>query len=120
MILVDTNVWINHFRRNDAELVAHLNTGSVACHPYIIGELACGNLKRRREILNLLQSLPSAPVVEHNELLAFIEARKLMGKGLGHIDIHLLAAAVLAGIPFWTEDKRLARAAEALDVAYKR
>ena len=120
MVLVDTNVWIKHFRRSDEELIANLNTGSVVCHPYIIGELACGNLKNRREILSLFQSLPSAPLVEPDELLAFIESRKLMGKGLGYVDIHLLASAVLAGIVLWTEDKPLMRAARYLKISYKR
>ena len=120
MVLVDTNIWINHFKKTDAELVANLNTGSVACHPYIIGELACGNLKKRSEILALFQSLPSAPVVEPDELLSFIETNALMGKGLGYIDIHLLASAVLAGLPLWTEDRRLMRAAKALNASYKR
>ncbi len=116
MVLVDTSVWINHFRRSDAELTANLNAGSVVCHPYIIGELACGNLTNRREILSLFKSLPSAPLVEPDELLAFIESRKLMGKGLGYVDIHLLASAVLAGIALWTEDTPLMRAARYLKI----
>ena len=120
MILVDTNVWINHFKKSHAELVANLNVGCVACHPFIIGELACGNLKDRDEILGLFQSLPSAPVLEPEEILAFIEANKLMGKGLGYVDLHLLAATVLEGIKLWTEDKRLKKAAKDLGVSYKR
>ena len=120
MILVDTNVWINHFKQTDVELVTKLNTGSVACHPCIIGELACGNLKNRREILDLFQSLPSSPVVEPDELLVFIESNALMGKGLGYIDVHLLASTVLAEIVFWTDDKRLRRAATHIGVSYKR
>ncbi len=120
MILVDTNVWIHHFRRRDAELAANLDAGSVACHPYVIGEIACGTLKKRKEILGLFQSLPSTPVVEPDELLAFIESRRLMGKGLGYVDVHLLASAVLAGIALWTKDKRLMRAAQDLEISYRR
>ena len=120
MILVDTNVWINHFRKTDAELVANLNTGSVACHPFIIGELACGNLKNRGEILELFQSLPSSPTVESDELLTFIESNSLMGKGLGYVDIHLLASAVLAGIALWTNDRKLRRASQDLGISHKR
>jgi predicted nucleic acid-binding protein len=120
MVLVDTNVWINHFRKADAELVANLNTGSVACHPFIIGELACGNLKNREEILELFQSLPSSPTVEPDELLTFIESRSLMGKGLGYVDVHLLASAVLAGIPLWTSDTRLRRISQDLGILYGR
>lgn len=120
MILVDTNVWINHFNHADAELVANLNVASVACHPYIIGEIACANLKKRKQIITLFKSLPSAPVLEPEELLAFIEARKLIGKGLGYVDMHLLASAVLAGLKLWTEDRKLNREAKVLGVAYKR
>jgi predicted nucleic acid-binding protein len=120
MVLVDTNIWINHFRKSDSDLQAVLNLGSVFCHPFVIGELAAGNLKNRVEILGLFQSLPSTPVVEPSEYLAFVEARKLMGKGLGFVDIHILASAVLSGIPLWTGDKRLAKAADVLGIAYKR
>jgi len=120
MILVDTNVWVNHFNDTDAELVTNLNIGSVACHPYIIGEIACGKLQKRKQILNLFESLPSAPVLEPEEIVAFIEARKLMGKGLGYVDMHLLASTVLAGLKLWTEDRKLKREAEILGVSYKR
>jgi predicted nucleic acid-binding protein len=120
MVLVDTNIWINHFRKTDTDLVAILNVGSAACHPFIIGELAAGNLKNRIEILNLFQSLPSTLVVEPNEYLEFVESRKLMGKGLGFVDIHILASAILSGVPLWTGDKRLAKAADDLGIAYKR
>jgi len=120
MVLVDTNIWINHFRKSASALVDLLNQGSVACHPFVIGELACGNLKNRKEILSLFQSLPSAIVVEDNEVLEFVESRKLMGKGLGLVDIHILASAVLSDVPLWTGDKRLAQAAADLGVSYKR
>jgi predicted nucleic acid-binding protein len=117
MVLVDTSVWVNHFRMSDPNLVASLDTGTVVCHPFIIGELACGNLGNRQQILKLFRSLPSAPVVEPNELLEFIESRKLMGRGLGYIDVHLLASAILAGVTLWTDDKRLRAAAKELDVS---
>ena len=120
MVLVDTNIWINHFRKTDPGLVRNLNQGSVACHPFIIGELAAGNLKNRTEILVLFQSLPATPVVEPVEYLEFVATRKLMGKGLGFVDIHLLASAVLSGIPLWTGDKRLAKSADDLGVGYQR
>ncbi len=120
MVLVDTNIWINHFRKTDKNLVAVLNLGSVACHPFIIGELAAGNLKNRVEILSLFKSLPPTPVVEPDEYLAFVESQQLMGKGLGFVDIHILASAVLSGVPLWTGDKRLAKCADDLGIAYKR
>jgi len=91
----------------------------VLCHPYIEGELACGNLKNRDEILSLLQSLPMAPLIEFDELLFFVERNQLMGMGIGFVDMHLLASAQLGRIPLWTADKRLRSAAIKLDLAYK-
>ena len=87
--------------------------------PFIIGELACGNLKNRHEILSLLQSLPMAPIIEFDEFLYFIERNELMGIGIGFVDVHLLASAQLAGIPLWTADKRLKSVAIKLDLGYK-
>jgi predicted nucleic acid-binding protein len=120
MVLVDTNIWIDHFLGINKDIVTLLNLGSVACHPFIIGELAAGNLKNRVEILSLFQALPSTPVVEFYEYLEFVESRKLMGQGLGFVDIHILASAVLSGLPLWTGDKRLAEAASDLGVSYKK
>jgi len=89
------------------------------CHPFIIGELACGNLKNRHEILSLLQSLPMAPIIEFDEFLYFIERNELMGIGIDFVDVHLLASAQLAGIPLWTADKRLKSVAIKLDLTRK-
>jgi len=114
MVLVDTSVWVSHFRETHAGLVDLLNDGEVACHPFIVGELACGNLKNRTVILALLEALPMTVPVEHKEVLAFIKAHDLMGKGLGYIDVHLLASAILTGLPIWTFDKKLAQAAQSL------
>lgn len=118
MILVDTNVWIKHLRDSDTELVEQLNIGFVACHPFIIGELACGNLGNRDEILMLFQTLPSTPIVEPTEILNFIENKSLMGRGLGYVDIHLLASAILGNVILWTHDRRLHETAMELKVAY--
>jgi len=120
MILADTNVWIKHFRESDAELISQLNIGFVACHPFIIGELACGNLANRAEILMLLQALPSSPVAETAEIIDFIEYNSLTGRGLGYVDIHLLASALIDNIALWTYDRRLNDAAIELGVAYPR
>ena len=114
MVLVDTSVWVSHLRKTHAGLVDLLNDGEVACHPFVVGELACGNLKNRTAILALLEALPMTVLVEHEEVLAFIKDRELMGKGLGYIDVHLLASAVLTGLPIWTFDKKLAQAAHTL------
>ena len=115
MTLVDTSVWVAHLRAGSVRLSDLLREGQVLCHPFIIGELACGNLKNRAGIISLLEALPTAPTVEHEEVLAFIEARDLMGKGLGYIDVHLLAAALLGGVRLWTLDRQLDRAAAELD-----
>jgi predicted nucleic acid-binding protein len=110
-VLVDTSVWIDHFRRGNARLRAHLEAGEVASHPFVAGELACGNLKAREEILSLMAALPQLPTAEHEEVLVFVERNRLMGRGLGWIDVHLLASARLAGTSLWTLDKGLGAAA---------
>ena len=119
MVLVDTSVWVSHLRETHAGLVHLLNDGEVACHPFIVGELACGNVKNRATVLSLLEALPMALLVEHQEVLAFIDNHDLMGKGLGYIDVHLLASAVLSGLPLWTLDKKLEKAAEELHCRYR-
>jgi hypothetical protein len=119
VVLVDTSVWITHLRSGDAHLRELLESGWVACHPYVIGELACGQLDQRAEILEHLQRLPVAGVAEHDEALHFIERHRLWGGGLGFIDVHLLASACLEHAPLWTRDKHLAAAAETLGVAYR-
>jgi predicted nucleic acid-binding protein len=106
-VLVDTSVWVDHFRTGRTGLTEQLETGEVWTHPFVIGELACGSLANRRNVLTLLAALPTAPVAEHDEVMRFIEARSLYGKGLGWIDLHLLVSAYIVGLPFWTLDKRL-------------
>jgi hypothetical protein len=118
MVLVDTSVWVSHLRKGEAKLARLLNDSCVICHPFIIGELACGNLRNRSEILSLLQALPMAIQAEHEEVLQFIENRRLMGKGLGYIDIHLIASAVLTEVPLWTFDERLKEISESLGLAF--
>ncbi len=111
MILVDTSVWVDHLRRAEEELQNLLDAGEVLSHPFVIGELACGNLKNRDEILSLLTFLPRAEVASDEEVLDLVAKRKLYGKGLGWIDVHLLAAARLSQCTLWTRDKTLAAAA---------
>ena len=117
-MLVDTSVWVDHLRRGDAQLASALERGQVLMHPFIVGELACGSLADRAKVLELLQDLPAAVVADANEALDFIEQRGLHGKGIGYIDVHLLAATALTqGARLWTRDKRLLRAAQALRLA---
>lgn len=120
MILVDTSVWIDHLRKPVEGLVSALESDAVLSHPWIIGELACGNLGRARtEMLSLLHELPSAPVASEAEALSFIEHHRLAGSGVGYLDVHLLASVVLAGdAKLWTRDRRLAEVAERLSVCW--
>ena len=116
MILVDTSVWVDHFRRGNAKLAARLAGDVVLCHPFIIGELACGNLQGRQEILSLLAKLPQCEIAEHDEVLSFVELNRLMGSGIGWVDAHLLASVVLGHEQLWTRDRRVADVADALGV----
>jgi len=116
-MIVDTSVWVDHLRRGKQRLGSLLRAGVVSCHPFIIGELACGTLRRRQEIISLLQALPEVPVVGHEEVLHFVEARRLMGSGIGWIDAHLLASALFAGTSLWTLDLRLERVAASVGVS---
>jgi hypothetical protein len=119
MILVDSSVWIDHLRRKNPALVAALEAGQVLMHPFVLGELACGMLSNRAEVLALLGKLPGAPVATENEALAYIERHDLMGRGIGYFDVHLLAATALAGgANLWTKDKRLAATAADLQLAW--
>ncbi len=118
MILVDTSVWIDHLRAGDKYLADLLNSSQVLAHPFVIGELACGNLHKRDDVLKLLNDLPGAPIANQEEVLHFVECNKLMGQGIGFIDAHLLASTALADAAFiWTRDKRLQRVARDLKLA---
>ncbi len=121
MILVDSSIWIDHLRSGDQTLVELLNASRVLMHPFVLGELACGNLRNRSEILSLLKGLPQAAVASHAEVMFFTERQSLMGKGVGYVDAHLLAAVALDGpTQLWTRDKRLRKLAASLEVAYLR
>ena len=120
MILADTSVWIEFLRRAPprADLREALEAGEVATHPFVIGELALGSLGRRRAgILADLRLLPGLPVLGDEDVLSFVDARGLAGRGIGWVDVHLLASALLAGARLWTLDARLARVAVSLGVA---
>lgn len=118
MILVDTSVWIDHFRKKEATLVELLLSGQVMMHLWIMGELACGNLRDRKNILALLSALPKVHTTTTDEVLFFIEQHSLMGRGIGYVDVHLLAAVRLSGVWLWTHDKRLLSIAKDMHLAY--
>jgi predicted nucleic acid-binding protein len=114
MLLADTSVWVQHFRRGEPNLADLLGRGLVLTHPFILGELACGNLKNRSAILSDLEMLPRAVAASNEEALHLLENRRLWGRGLGWIDVHLLASAMLTQCEFRTLDKRLCLAARDL------
>ncbi len=111
MTLVDSSVWVDHLRKGVPELVLALEAGEVLGHPHVVGELACGNLRHRSGVLKLLQQLPQVTVATDEEALACLEARRLHGRGLGWVDVHLLASALLTPCRLWTRDAALAAAA---------
>lgn len=108
MILVDTSVWIEHFRAGNPRLQKLLQEGEVATHPMVLGELACSNLPKRAKTLRLLSHLPRIPQAADHLVLQSIDSRRLFGKGIGWIDAHLLTASLLSSVPLWTLDRRLA------------
>jgi predicted nucleic acid-binding protein len=118
VILVDTSVWVDYLRGGDPALVHLLESDQVCTHDYVIGELACGNLRNRSEVLGLLQSLPRLVTATEDETLFFIENRKLMGRGIGYIDALLLVSTILRGARLWTKDRSLRTIAEESDCAH--
>ena len=120
MILVDTSIWVDHLRKGNTGLSNLLTGSSVLAHPHVIGELACGNLSNRKQVLKLLGELPACVVAADHEVLYFIEQNKLMGRGIGYVDAHLLAAASLSGpAALWTGDRKLQSVANGLGLGWR-
>jgi predicted nucleic acid-binding protein len=118
MILADTSIWIDHLRSQNSHLASLLRSISLGVHPMVIGELACGTLPNRAVFLRQIQNLPRLLSASDDELLSFIDRYRIMGRGIGYIDAHLLAAAKLNGAKLWTGDKRLHKIASDLHVEY--
>lgn len=119
MILVDTSIWIDHLRRGDPALIELLNNNRVCLHPFVLGELACGNLNNREEVLSLLRGLPQLATATDDEVLYFIDEHDLMGHGIGYVDAHLLAAAKLTSpAQLWTRDRCLQQMARDLGIGH--
>lgn len=118
MVLVDTSVWVDHLRSGVPLLSELLARDLAASHDFVVGEIACGNLRNREEVLSLLSWLPKCEPATHQEVLIFIDRHRLMGRGTGYVDACLLAAAMLAGARIWTRDRRLAAIAEELSCSY--
>jgi predicted nucleic acid-binding protein len=119
MILVDTSVWVDHLRAGNRKLRSLLEDAEVLAHPFVVGELACGVLRNREEILTLLQALPEAQAAEREEVMHVVERERLYGRGIGWIDAHLLASARLSSAALWTLDRQLSKIASALDLAFE-
>jgi len=118
VILADTSVWVRHLRQGDSVLTRLLDENLLLIHPFVIGELACGNLLQREEILSHFETLPAAKISEHDEVMQLIKSKRLFGKGLGWIDAHLLASAALSHAKLWTLDKALQRSSAALGINF--
>lgn len=116
MTLVDTSVWVDHLRRGNGRLGRLLEDGLVLVHPFVVGELALGRIRRRSEILGLLAELPQVGVATHGEAIEFVERHRLEGTGIGWVDLHLLVSAALGRAGVWTLDRRLANAAQRLSL----
>ncbi|MDA0275869.1 MAG: VapC toxin family PIN domain ribonuclease [Proteobacteria bacterium] len=119
MVLVDTSVWVDHFRAGVPRLSALLHGTKVTCHPFVIGELACGNLPDRERILTLLRALPEVPAIKNDRVLEFLDRHRLFGLGVGLIDVSLLAACEEAQLPIWSRDARLSRCASRLGLRFQ-
>lgn len=117
MIIVDTSVFVDFLRNGESAVEEALNRGRVLIHPFVLGELALGHMKKRRAILDLLASLPKAQAAGDNEALAFIESNRLFGRGIGYVDAHLLASARLSFSALWTRDKKLRAVAAQMELA---
>lgn len=109
MVLVDTSVWIDFLRNDNKLLKEFLEKGEVVTHPFIIGELTCGNISKRKHFFQFIEDLPSCVESNHEEVISLIESRKLYGLGVGYVDMHILSSAILSNFPLWTLDKRLSK-----------
>lgn len=119
MILVDSSIWVDHFKKSNATLSALLASRLVVCHPFIVGELALGQLSKRVQVIQALNALPMLALVPNDEVLDFVERYGLMGQGIGWIDVHLLASTLVSGsMSLWTSDRRLAATATSLGIGY--
>ncbi len=119
MVLADTSVWIDHFNFGDKDLEYLLNENEVAIHPFVIAELACGNFKNRKMILTLLNSLPLTREISKDEFFLFLEQHRLYGTGMGFVDVHILASALITNCPIYTRDKALLFSANKLRISFK-
>jgi predicted nucleic acid-binding protein len=118
MILIDSSIWMDHFRQKNSELIDLARGKAILCHPFVVGEIAMSSFAQREIILSDLSDLPQAIVAFDDDVQKFVTRHKLFSLGIGYIDAHLLVSAQLTpGTHFWTKDKRLLAAAEKLGLA---
>lgn len=117
-VLVDTCVWVRHFRQRNALLVDMLVDGEVWCHPIVVGELAMGTLKNRGQTIKDLIELNRPPLATFNETRQMVESRRLWGRGIQWNDAQILASAIIGGVTLWTFDERLREMAEELGAGF--
>lgn len=118
-VLIDTSVWIRHFRSSNPDVVRLLESELVVSHDFVVGELACGSLKARKEIIGNMQELPGLPVMSVSEVMILIESKELYSQGIGLIDAQLLASTLVTpDTRLWTVDKRLCQIATELGISY--
>ncbi len=118
-VLIDSSIWVDHIRSPDKRLELLYENNVILCHPFVIGELAVGNLHNRKKILRDFHKLPQSIIVDEEEVLEFIEKNSLFGRGIGYVDMHLLASAILSSALLWTRDKRLDEIAVKLGIGFK-
>ena len=119
-VLVDSSVWVSHFKQKNDQLVTLLENGLVVCHPFVVMEIACGTPPNRRAIIDMLGELESTTLAATNEILAMLESHRLYGRGCGLVDLSLLASVFLTDKTLlWTFDKRLEQVAKDLNKAYR-
>ena len=117
MILADTSVWVDHFRKRDNELYRQLQRGNIAIHPFIVAELVLGNLPKRRKTIADLDLLPMVKTARMSEVRSMIETRSLFQRGIGFVDAHLIASTFITPhTVLWSRDKRLRDIAATLGV----
>lgn len=118
-VLLDTSVWIRHFKTSNLRVVQLLESESVVSHEFVVTEIACGSLKSREETLGYFQELITLPTVSAQEVMLLIESKRLYSRGIGLVDAHLLASTLIVpDTQIWTADKRLESIAREMGIAY--
>ena len=120
MILADTSVWVRHLRGQDSAFEALLDVQEIVSHPFVVGELLCGNLRPDSPVLKRIRQIESLPKATEEEVIGLIRFRRLMGRGVGYLDVHLVASVLITGATsLWSLDNRLAAVADELGIRFE-